>query len=196
MQSQVDYVAKRHTQDVSDIIDKDVDKIIRKVNNDMYKEAITMYDSFVQQFYLYETTSYIRHWEGRPGTEQGQNLYFGKDIRKISRKPKLIIYLPKDSGYVPNGGGQMSGPMEDDYRFNTAEEVLNYVFGGIRFPKNIKQGEKSWTLKSNLMWSGSYNGEYFSCQNVTMRQAFEIFNNNFDTIAAKSAKYHLKQMGY
>ena len=185
MKSQVDYVARRYTQSVSYIIDRDIDKVIRKVNDDMYKEAMNMYDDFITQFYYYETTSYIRHWEGRPGTREGQNLYFGKDIRKYTRKPKLVIYLPKDAGYVSNGGGQAE-PMADDYRFNTAQEVLDYVYSGIRFPQKFGP---------ELIWRGEYSGKFFSYVG-TMEDAFNKFNMDFDKIAMKPARRYLKNLGY
>ena len=186
MTNQIDVVARRHVKSLSYIIDRDVEKVIRSVNNDMYSEAMNMYDTFIKQFYSYRTTSYVRHWEGVPGTGEGQNLYFGKDIRKYTRKPKLIINLPGDAGYESNGGGQAE-PMADDYRFNTAEEVLGYVYEGIRFPEKFGRGK--------MEWSGSYKGHLFSYSG-TMRQAFNNFNMNFDKIALRASRKYLKALGY
>lgn len=187
MKSQIDAVAQSYVRSVSYIINKDVDKTIRYVNNEMYDEAVNMYDEFIRQFYSYETTSYIRHWEGKPGTGEGQNLYFGKDIRKETRKPKLIIYLPTDPEYISNGGGQMKEPMADDYRFNTAQEVLSYVYSGVRFPDKFN--------KVVMEWRGDYKGKYFRYRG-TMEDAFNTFNMKFDKIAMSVAQKYLKMIGY
>lgn len=186
MKNQVDYIARKYVKSIDYQINKDIDKTIRYVNNEMYNEAIRMYDSFITQFYLYETKSYVRHWEGVPGTRRGQNLYFGKDIRKFTRKPKLIINVPGEGEYETNGGGQAE-PMADDYRFDSAIDVLDYVYSGIRFPSVFGRNE--------MKWSGQYSGKLFSYRG-TMRDAFDKFNMEFDKIAMKESRKYLRTLGY
>lgn len=194
--SQIETVAYYFTKSASEIINKDVDKAIRYVNNEMYDEAVKMYDTFIDQFYSYKTTSYVRHWEGVPGTCEGQNLYFGKDIRKYTKHPKLVINLPNDAGYVSNGGGQEKEPMTDDYRYNTAREVLEYVFEGVRFPDTFEY--KIWKDRgenSLMTWEGRFKGNYFY-YNGTMENAFNKFNGDFDKIAMRAVRKYLKSLGY
>jgi len=190
--SQIETVAYYFTKSASEIINKDVDKAIRYVNNEMYDEAVKMYDTFIDQFYSYKTTSYVRHWEGVPGTQEGQNLYFGKDIRKFTKHPKLVINLPSDAGYVSNGGGQAE-PMANDYRFNTSTEVMEYVFSGVRFPDFITYKKRGGN--SLMTWEGRYKGTYFY-YNGTMENAFNKFNEDFDKIAMRAVRKYLKTLGY
>ena len=42
---------------------------------DIYEDAFQLYAKAIDQYYLYETTSYIRHGEGKPGTKKGTNLH-------------------------------------------------------------------------------------------------------------------------
>ena len=87
---------------------------------------------------------------------------------------------------MSNGGGQTE-PMADDYRFDSAEDVLSYVFNGIRFPAMFGHEE--------MDWSGVYNGKYFYYRG-NMQDAFERFNRDFDNIAMKVARKYLRTFGY
>lgn len=127
--------------------------------DEMYDEAVKMYDTFIDQFYAYETTSYIRHGQSKPGTGSGENLYRGQRIRKYggNLNPRLSIEF---SGADMQGG----------YARNTAGEVLESVMSGIRFPFR------------EMTWSGEYRGKHFSYAGEPQR-AFDIFERNFDIIA-------------
>lgn len=185
MKSKIDSIVDDYMYAISDIIDKDIDKSIRHANNEMYNEANKMYDTFITQFYKYKTKYYIRHWEGIPGTQQGYNLFLGKDIRKDSKHSKLIINSPSDFLYKSNGGGQYSEPMSDDYKIDSARDVLESVMSGYRFPH----------FSNPMVWKGSYKGKYFKYDGE-MGEAFNKFNTYFDDIAEGIIYNSLKKLGY
>lgn len=177
--SNLDYMIENYVSRKMEQVEKDLDSAIRSTNNIMYKEASDMYDSFIYQYYLYETTSYIRHWEGIPGTKQGQNLYFGKDIRKNNgHKPTLGIYLPKNAGYV--------NKMDGGYQYESdPSNVLQNVLNGFRGVPG------KWTIP----WYGSYEGKYFSFKG-TMEHAFDTFNSHFNDIAMVVLSMEMRNLGY
>lgn len=163
-----------------DQFDKILDKSIYKTNDKIYDEVDRMYKSFIRQFYMYKTKSYIRHGELRPGSREGNQLYYGEDIRRIShgRNPKLIINLPSDIGYTHS--------MNEPYKFDEPEIVLDYVMKGIRYPYMPTFNNKNWI--------GSYKGKYFSYTG-TLYDAFVEFGNKFNDIAKGIIKTELNARG-
>lgn len=157
-----------------------LDKAIYQTNNELYNEADRMYKSFIRQFYLYKTKSYIRDGEGRPGTREGQRLYDGEDIYKIShgRNPKLVINLPDEAIY--------NHSMDATYKFDEPETVLDYVMHGIRYPYRPNFDNKNWI--------GVYIGTHFSYAG-TMYDAFKEFGNKFNQMAGTIIKKELKKKG-
>lgn len=143
--------------------DKFVVNEYNKAINKLKKEAEKMYDSFIDQFYLYRTKSYIRHGQTRPGTGNGINLYRGQHIRVETktfqgfRINKLIIDF--------NGSDMES----KRYKYDSADQVLDYVMSGIRFTHEFENG------KWEMTWEGNYDGEYYSSLNKNMKQAFDDF---------------------
>lgn len=169
-------------------VEKDIEKAIRYTNNELYEEAHNMYVFFIDDFYKYKTKSYIRHWEGIPGTMQGQNLYFGEDIRKNSKHPKLVINTPFDVFYKSNGGGQYRDIMygyKNGEREISPQIVLSNVYEGIRFPFNKKMEWKT----------PKYKGKYFESIG-NMKDSFDLFNNKFDDMAEKIINKFLYFYGY
>lgn len=125
----------------------------------MEQEAKDLFNSMITQFYKYHTTSYIRHWEGRPGTEEGQNLFSAFHMKK------------KHSGKLEYFDISMNAnDMAGGYRRHSKEQVFNYVYEGVRFSYK----------KSHMTWSGSYNGKYFSCQNCSLEGAFNKFFDEYE----------------
>ena len=125
----------------------------------MEQEAKDLFNSMITQFYKYHTTSYIRHWEGRPGTEEGQNLFSAFHMKK------------KHSGNLEYFDISMNAnDMAGGYRRHSKGQVFNYVYEGVRFSYK----------KSHMTWSGSYNGKYFSCQNCTLESAFHKFFDEYE----------------
>lgn len=177
----INKLAEKYVNNImKEYVEKDIDKSIRYTNNELYNEAVNMYNSFIKQFYQYKTKSYIRHWEGVPGTKEGQNLYFGIDIKKNNGwKPTLSIRFPDDLGYVTE--------MADGYQHDSPEDVLNYVSQGYRFI--YKNQYKIMT------WTGNYIGKYFKYGGV-MKDAFDEFDNQFDKIAKNIIKKQLEHLGY
>ena len=180
-------IMENYVSNTMELLKKDIDKSIRYANNELYEEVNKMYDSFIEQFYEYETTSYIRHWEGVAGTRTGQNLYLGKCIRKYNGwKPTLSILLPEDIGY--------SSTMNGGYQYDKPEDVLDYVVNGYRFPyqfKHLKEPKK----KDVMIWTGIYNGKYFNYKG-TMRDAFDEFDEKFDELATEIIMSYLKNKYY
>jgi len=142
---------------------KDYNKVINELNNELYKEMIDMYDTFIDQFYSYKTTSYIRHGQTKPGTQTGVSLYRAQNISIGGNyyNPKLIVdFRPSD--------------MNVSYEWDEAPDVFNYVMYGIRFPY----------FNNSSNWIGKYEGKYFSFKGTPMH-AFQLFNDTFDEIAEK-----------
>ena len=128
----------------------------------MEQEAKDLFNSMITQFYKYHTTSYIRHWECRPGTEEGQNLFYAFHITK--KHSDRLEYFDISMNASDMAGG---------YRRHSKEDVFNYVYEGVRFSYK----------KKRMTWSGSYNGKYFACQNCTLEEAFQKFFGEYeDTI--------------
>ena len=88
-------------------------------NNEMFDEFNRMYDTFIKQFYNYKTSAYIRHWEGRPGTKKGSNLYYGNQTTKHITGGLPYIDFKFDSSQ-----------MADDYQHDSADTVLNQILSG------------------------------------------------------------------
>lgn len=142
----------------------DMDKTFNESIECIYTEAWKMYDSFIDQFYAYKTTSYIRHGETKPGTMVGSNLYRGQDFRFDPNKLTLDLdFSSKD--------------MQEGYQYDKAKDVLFKVMRGYRFKaKNIDVIE----------WRGSYSSKYLNPgTNITMEEAFDYFINNSNKILVK-----------
>lgn len=137
-------------------------KSINDTFEDLYNEAVGLYDSLIEKYYKYETKSYYRHHVGI-GTGTGENLYYGKQIElKTGESPELSI--------------NFSGEDMDGYKHNSTDEVLSMVMHGIRGVPS-----KGWWTT----WSGDYDGEYFSVGGVNISRAFDIFDKEFDRLSVK-----------
>ena len=134
-------------------------KAINYTYRELYKEAVSMYDSFIDQYYKYKTKSYVRHGESYPGTMRGINLYRGQQIK----------FYP---GLTPTLEINFSGDDMESYRYqhNSPDEVLNMVMSGVRGVPG-----KGWSET----WHGSYTGRWFSFSG-TMMNAFNIFDDKFE----------------
>lgn len=162
---------KEYQRNMEKAIDRFVDSYDKYLANEYNKamkklkrEAEKMYDSFIDQFYSYKTRSYVRHGQTRPGTGTGINLYRGQQIRIEKTKHNGFTL---DNLVIEFNGLDMESKK---YRYNTADEVLDYVMNGIRFTHKF---ESDWTMT----WEGNYDGEYYSSLNQNMKQAFDGFIN-------------------
>ena len=73
---------------------QDINKVVNEVNEILLREVTKMYDKLIDDFYLYKTTSYIRHGESSPGTQRGITMYRGQDFKIVKGKnPKLQIFF-------------------------------------------------------------------------------------------------------
>lgn len=153
---------------------KDFDKVITQVNDEMYDEAIKMYDTFITQYYSYKTSSYVRYGETRPGTGMGTRLFYGQNITKNNHKHTLTIDISGDDL------SQDSKPYKDDPDF-----VMMNVFSGYRGIPGF------WLID----WTGEYNGKYFSYKG-TMKDAFSQFGFYFTSIARESFLPKWRKLGW
>ena len=141
---------------------KDYYMIVNELNKELYQDVVQMYDSFITQFYLYKTTSYIRHGQTVPGTLSGESLFRAQDFRIGGNyyKPSLIV------DFIPND-------MNTKYQYDTSASVFNYVMHGVRFP-----------YYDAMSWIGEYRGKHFSFKG-TPQHAFQLFGDTFNEIAEK-----------
>lgn len=141
--------------------EQDLYIVANEVNELYYKQINRMYNSFIKQYYEYPTKSYIRHWEQRPGTKKGSNLYYANNF-KIHRgkDPYFEIFFS-------------SSRMADDYQHDSAMQVVQNVMDGIR-------GVPPYWVRD---WRGSYKSRYFKCENVTPTEAFDIFMKELPDMA-------------
>ena len=180
-------MSKRQGRFMQKEINQTVQMIMRKAkkdfrscasitNNNMFEEITEMYDILIDQFYKYKTTSYIRHWEGVPGTMQGQALKFGKHFSKDNhgkKSPKLIIDF--------SGAGMEAEGVE--YQYHTPDQVLNYVMNGARFVLlNMTLAQTMIVDPSTIV----FHGKYFSYDGGTIRGAFDKFRTEWDSISRKA----------
>lgn len=141
--------------------------ILNEVNNELYDESVKMFDSLIDQFYMYKTTSYIRHGQSRPGTQMGENLYRANNIKKTyGLNPSLTIKLDGNDMY----GG---------YKFHDANAVFDWVSSGVRFPFYSNNSNISNGYSANHL---SYNGKYFSYKG-SINSIFKYFDEDFDNIS-------------
>ena len=161
--SSIDDFIEEITMMVVKKFEKDFDSTANYSTKIMKKEAINMYNSLITQFYKYHTKSYIRHWEFRPGTEQGQNLYHGLHVED-HHSGNINSFKIKIDGSDVEGG----------YEYHSTDEVMDFVANGIRFTAD--------SANASMIWRGSYNSTYFNVHNVTLKQAFQKFFQEYDDI--------------
>lgn len=152
--------AEEQVKQYQEKFDNDFLKVANDVNDLYFKEVNKIYDSFIEQYYSsYETSSYIRHWEGVPGTKHGTNLLYGKQ-NKIHRGKDPYFEIDYNAS-----------DMADDYKYNSADQVLTQVMVGIRgVPPYWSQ-----------LWYGKYNSRYFHYTGALM-DAYDYFLSNYKTM--------------
>lgn len=142
---------------------------ITRLNNDMSTEANNMYDSMINDFYSFETTSYIRHWEYVAGTRHGESLKMAKYINANNNHGKnqtLTIDFSADK--------MISAGVK--YQHHNPSEVVDFVLSGIRF--QLEDGGR------RIEWATTYHGKYFS-HSGNIYSAFEYFGRNFNSISSE-----------
>lgn len=148
----------------------DFEKCARKVNDEMHDEVTNMYHTFIETFYEYHTVWYIRHDELWPGTEHGENLFRGSKFKKDNKHLKLHVDFSAEN-------------MDGGYKFNTPDQVLNYVMSGIRFKMESGDSMEIMTVDPNTM---VYRGKYFSYKGGTIRDAFDEFGRQWDKLSSQA----------
>ncbi len=168
MANDVDRALERYAEAVEKkIVDKanhDIPIAMDYMVDELLSETKKMYNSLIAQFYDYETRSYIRHFEGKPGTRTGSNIYYAFHAKKRHKGvyPYLSISIDADD-------------MAGGYEYNSPEEVMDLVLKGVRWPLSLGRMKR-------MEWTGSYQGKYFSYRG-TPYQIFDSFFENFENIA-------------
>ena len=181
-----------------DKLKKDALEIQNEINEIGFKEVNKIYDSFISQYYYdYKTKYYIRHWEGKPGTQKGSNLYYGKAF-KIHRgkEPYFEINISDDR-------------MADDYQHDSAIDVLSQIMAGANIITGSRQDldiqtwnktPDTFTRTGGMVWyratKGSYKSRYFNIENATLDEALFTFLNEYDNITLPMFKRRMKQKGW
>ena len=174
------YIAIDHmnfTKTIKEKIKSHLGTRIKQINHafddafqDVYKDAWKMYDSFIDQFYAYETTSYIRHGETRSGTKVGINLYRANDISFNPRNFEVDINIS-------------SRDMEGSYKYDTPYRVLQNVLSGIRFKRDFGNGNGPFIME----WRGTYNGKYIHLnEEMTINEAFDYYVDHFGEMLSQA----------
>lgn len=154
-------------------------KVINNITNELYKESIKMYDSFIDQFYKYKTQSYKRHDDGI-GTMTGVSLYRASNI-KFHENRKGLSFFELDID-VPDS--YYTDYPDFDYKGDSPTQVYEYIIQGHRFNPRFDNYFKGKHMET--IFKGSYNGIYFkSGNNVTIKEAFDKFVKDYDSISGK-----------
>lgn len=157
---------------IKDRIHKDFLKCAGRTNEMMFQEANAMYRTLIEEFYDYETTSYKRHFEGKPGTRHGENLTYANKIKKgYKHTPILHMELSAE--------GMSNNP---PYEYHTPAEVLNCVTSGVRF---MLPGTPQGMMTIDLT-EMEYHGKYFHFSGGTINDAFEKFRQDWGTISREA----------
>ena len=152
LEDRIAEIVERKITEYLNQAEKDLYTVANQVNDLYFKQVNKMFDTFIQQYYSYITTSYVRHWEQRPGTGKGSNLYYAKDFK---------IHRGKDPYFEININ---TARMADDYQHNSAAQVVQNVMNGIR-------GVPPYWF---VPWQGTYNSRYFYYQGEPAK-AFDEF---------------------
>lgn len=168
-----DEQTKEYVESMLAKAESDLEIVMNEVNELYFKQANKMYDTFIKQYYKYKTISYIRHWEGAPGTRKGTNLYYGKRF-KIHRGKHPYFEINIDSSRMAN-----------DYQRDSASQVLQNVLNGIR-------GVPPYWFEP---WVGNYKSRYFEYQGDPAK-AFATFLDNYEDMMYPVFMRRWKKLGW
>jgi len=168
------------------LIDRYVEKFydaavnsIERTVKELCKEASNIFDSCIDQFYLYQTKSYRRHEVGK-GTGTGINLYRANQIHLNYKGGELTsFYIEINADNMAPYKSYKNG--EGRRKLVSAKYVLDNVMKGIRGLEDeyIKNGFASY----DNHWSATVNTKYFGTLSGTPNQIFDIFDSHFKEIA-------------
>ena len=191
MADSLEAIINEYVTSQTDKAKKDIRKGISETNKILIHELKDMYNSFIDQFYQYVTISYVRHGTSSPGTGYGYALKRAANIYGTAGTlPHLIIDISGE--YI-----------DESYEYDDADSVLDLVMSGIRFTaggisKGIIHPERrgqpwEWTMT----WENpSFFGDYFSYSEMTIRDAFDAFDNDFHDIAYEMVRDKLREYGW
>ena len=166
MSKSIDSIVREFVANYYYSLQDDIDASIKETSKIILDEINKMYRGFIDQFYSYHTTSYIRHGTSKPGTGYGYALYrANRSYLSGSKHP--ILHIDISGEYI-----------EEDYEYHTADEVLDFVMDDVRFTGSGKKKDgKPWEY--SMGWHGQYVGRYFDFD-CTILEAFESLHSNWE----------------
>ena len=168
-------------------------EVVTKTAEDIYRDARDIYDQCIEQYYMYKTKSYYRHYVGK-GTGTGENLYYSNQIklsyttcygRKIPDKFSVEMNAKHMDGYKPWKDS------EGVWHSVNKESVLEYVMSGKRgVDADGKFGNTS------TEWYAYVSSKCFGKLEGTPNEIFDTFDKKFNTVVTKRGlKYFQKLKG-
>lgn len=155
----------------------------------MRNKLIDVYDAIIDDFYSYETTSYLRHDVDRGEQHRGVGVNLYRAIQQSKNKtPKLMPHPHTIDGGISLNASDMA---DYNYEYNTKEEVLDYILDGIRFPSIEKTGGN----KSLLEFEVYYDDGECSASGTPLEVLSSVRNqlaNKYAEQAKAEAKKELK----
>lgn len=190
MSNYVRYAFEDYYADLKKRLKNDMCKAMNHVGEELCNEASQMYETFIDQFYTYKTSSYSRHSVGI-GTQTGMNLYRANHIKLKKTSLFPIITIRLDGSEMQSQHYNRTG-----YKYisvhDSADDVLNDVMTGWRFPYPNEN-----YFPDGLSWSSpeGYHGKYFHA-NGTILEAFDKFGKEASKIAIQVFYEEWRKMGW
>lgn len=166
-------------------IEKVVDAAVTLTAEQITKDLSDTFDKCIDDFYLYETTSYYRHEVGK-GTGTGWNLYLANRFK--------VNYSGKNAKSIHFGwsnADRLMGSYKIKNEQQGIEHVIDSVMNGIRFDGDGSNyyPTMTWTLSSPI------STEYFGIiKGGTPNSIFEQILNNMFLVQRKLSRNNFSML--
>lgn len=198
MSNKIDKVVKEMEEKYVESLNKRYERgldliaeVITRTAKEMYNDARSIYDQCIEQYYMYKTKSYYRHYVGK-GTGTGENLYYSNKI-ELSYTQRAGRTIPDMLSIDINASG-MDGykPWKDadgNWHPVDKEAVLGYVLAGQR---GVDADGKFGNTATS--WSAYVYNKNFGGLEGNPNEIFDSFKNNFDKVITKRGLYHFRRL--
>lgn len=130
------YIDEIVTSVFTEIVQNSVAKSYNEIMWQMYNTAFSLYYYAIEQFYTYETTSYIRHGTPRPGTKTGYNLHEANQTyaiwKEFNGEQVIVGFCVNINADLMAPYYQKKDPASGQSIYIKADYVLENVMEGIR----------------------------------------------------------------